>query len=90
VVTLQLRDWPVGLREEAGVPDWRTPPELREPTDEGLEAIGEREQLKGDLLEGAHERAERWLAAQLLDYHRREAKPAWWALQSCLHSFMPS
>lgn len=79
VATLQLRDWLVGLREEAGVGEWRTPPELREPTDEGLEAIGERERLKADLLEGAQERDERWLAAQLLDYHRREAKPVWWA-----------
>lgn len=79
LATLQLRDWLVGLRGEAGVKDWRTPPELREPTDEGLEAVGEREQLKGDLLDGAEEGDECWMAAQLLDYHRREAKPVWWA-----------
>ncbi|MGH9319307.1 MAG: DEAD/DEAH box helicase, partial [Vicinamibacteria bacterium] len=58
---------------------WRTPPEVREPTDEALEAIGELEQLKRDLLDGVEEGDERWMVAQLLDYHRREAKPIWWA-----------
>lgn len=79
LATLQLRDWLVDLRGEAGVTHWRTPPEVREPTDEALEAIGELKQLKRDLLDGAEERDERWMVAQLLDYHRREAKPIWWA-----------
>ena len=38
----------------------------------------ERERLREALLEGAEAGDERWLAAQLLDYHRREAKPVWW------------
>lgn len=79
LATLQLRDWLVDLRGEAGVADWRTPPEVRERTDEALEAIGELEQLKRDLLDGAEEADESWMVAQLLDYHRREAKPIWWA-----------
>jgi hypothetical protein len=36
------------------------------------------ERLKAVLLEGAEEGDERWLAAQLLEYHRREARPVWW------------
>jgi predicted RecB family nuclease len=79
LATLELRDWLVSLRDEAGVTEWREPPVPRVPSEEGLEAIEEREQLKRDLLEHAQEGDERWLAAQLLDYHRREAKPAWWA-----------
>lgn len=79
LATLLLRDWLVSLRAEAGVARWRTPPELREPSEEALEAVSEREQAKRDLLEDAQEGDERWLIAQLLDYHRREAKPVWWA-----------
>jgi uncharacterized protein len=79
LATLQLRDWLVGLRGEAGVSGWRTPPELHEQSEEALDAIGEREQVKRDLLDGAEEGDERWLMAMLLDYHRREAKPVWWA-----------
>jgi len=79
LATLQLRDWLVSLREEAAVVDWREPPPTREPSEEAQEAVEEREQVKRTLLSGAREGDERWLAAQLLDYHRREAKPEWWA-----------
>jgi len=79
LATLELRDWLVSLRDQAGVTEWREPPEVREPSEEGLEAIEDREQLKRDLLNGAREGDEYWLAAQLLDYHRREDKPVWWA-----------
>src|SRR5262249_24402770 len=41
LATLQLRDWLVGLRGEAGVSRRRTPPELREQSEEALDAIGE-------------------------------------------------
>ena len=37
------------------------------------EGIAEEAEDRGD-----SERA-RWLMAQLIDYHRREAKPGWWA-----------
>lgn len=79
LATLQLRDWLVALRGESGVTEWREPPELRQPSEDGREALEEREELRRDLLEGAQEGDERWLAAQLLEYHRREAKPEWWA-----------
>ena len=63
---------------------WRQPPETREPASE---AGTEVEELRAALTEGvAEERPDRddhaqavWLLAQLLDYHRREEKPVWWA-----------
>ena len=85
--TAMLRDWLLEHREECEsqyrveIP-WRTPgaPE------EGAETTDpETEALRDQLLEGideteerSPEQASRWLLAQLLDYHRREAKPAWW------------
>jgi len=63
---------------------WRQPPEAREPASQpGTEV----EELRAALTQGvAEERPDRdddaqavWLLAQLLDYHRREEKPVWWA-----------
>ena len=75
--TYELREWLLGLRPGEVV--WRALAEPRELAPEAAEAIGARERLKGRLLAGSEEGDARWLAAQLLDYHRREAKPAWWA-----------
>jgi predicted RecB family nuclease len=72
--TLKLRDWLLELRAEAGIVEWRQPPAPRELTTEAEEALEEREQLEHDLLAGGEE-----LMAHLLGYHRREAKPVWWA-----------
>jgi predicted RecB family nuclease len=69
--TFALREWLVGLRPE-GVA-WRGPPVRKAPKPEAAEALAERERLRAELLERGDE-----LPAQLLDYHRREAKPAWW------------
>ena len=38
----------------------------------------ERERVRAELLAGAEEGDPSWLLAQLLDYHRREARPQWW------------
>jgi uncharacterized protein len=73
----ELHHWLLRLRAE-GL-DWRAPPEHREPSEEAEEAIGERERVRDALLECAVEGDSRWLLAQLLDYHRREEKPQWWA-----------
>ncbi|MBD5632997.1 MAG: TM0106 family RecB-like putative nuclease [Candidatus Eremiobacteraeota bacterium] len=83
--TLELHRWLLDRRAEAetlyGVTiPWHVQPEAKAPPeDEELEG------LAASLAAGidpetadADERA-RWLAAQLLVYHRREAKPAWWA-----------
>ncbi|HXP94250.1 MAG TPA: TM0106 family RecB-like putative nuclease [Candidatus Binatia bacterium] len=67
--TLELRDWLLRLRP-VDLP-WRMPPEAIEamkPEDEELIAL--REQLRS---------AAQPPAAYLVDYHRREAKPDWWA-----------
>jgi uncharacterized protein len=63
---------------------WRGPPEAREPNSESR---GDVDELQAALTEGVAEDRDgrddngqaRWLLAQLLDYHRREAKPEWWA-----------
>jgi uncharacterized protein len=72
----ELHRWLLGLRP-AGLP-WRPPPEEREPKEEAVERFEERARLVARLLDGAEEGEPRWLLAHLLEYHRREEKPAWW------------
>jgi predicted RecB family nuclease len=77
--TRQLRDWLLELRAEAESQygrqiAWPGLPELREPP-EGTEETAE---LQAALLADEEDELHR-LAGQLLDYHRREAKPVWWA-----------
>jgi predicted RecB family nuclease len=57
---------------------WRGPPEPREPSEERMELLAERERVRAELLDRAEEGEPRWLLAQLLEYHRREEKPQWW------------
>jgi predicted RecB family nuclease len=78
-----LRDWLLEQKAEAeaeyGVSiSFRVPPDFEQP-EESDEELSETAQLRNALLEGGEEGNERWLMAQLLDYHRREARPAWWA-----------
>ena len=84
-----LREWLLARRAEAieqfgqEIP-WRSPAAPENPNPE-LEA--ELDALGAALTAGVPDDAEerdgdqhaRWLMAELLDYHRREAKPAWWA-----------
>jgi uncharacterized protein len=74
--TLALLDW-LHARRPQELP-W---PEqaVKTRTDDELRAEGIRQRLRDELLEGAEEGQPRWLAAHLLEYHRREARPAWWA-----------
>jgi uncharacterized protein len=89
--TLHLRDWLVQQRQAAerefGVEiPWRLPGQpLEEDKDEGdqLKETAELQeqllhQVPADPAEQTAAQAQRWLLAQLLDYHRREAKPGWW------------
>src|SRR6185503_17823441 len=46
--------------------------------DDRQKADTRREALRQALLAGATPQTPRWLAAELLEYHRREARPAWW------------
>jgi uncharacterized protein len=87
--TYLLREWLLDRRDEAiqefgqEIP-WKAPPEPWEPDPE-LQA--ELDALHAALTTGVPEDAEDrdddqhtcWLMAQLLDYHRREAKPGYWA-----------
>ncbi|HEY3190759.1 MAG TPA: TM0106 family RecB-like putative nuclease, partial [Solirubrobacteraceae bacterium] len=74
--THALRDWLVRHRPEDAVWAGSEPPEV----DEERRATGaQREALRQALLAGAVEGSARWFAGELLEYHRREARPAWWA-----------
>jgi uncharacterized protein len=72
----ELHRWLLA-RRPAEMP-WRLPPEERERSEETLERLTEREQVRDELLAGAEEGEPRWLLAHLLEYHRREEKPQWW------------
>src|SRR2546426_10857 len=74
--TLALREWLLAHRPDDAV--WAEIPEAREVAEEKRAAEGEREALRQSLLAGSDEGSPRWLAGELLEYHRREARPAWW------------
>ncbi|HEY2788333.1 MAG TPA: TM0106 family RecB-like putative nuclease [Gaiellales bacterium] len=80
--TLALRDWLVSIRPP-GV--GRLEPIARK--DIGADKVAEataREALRLDLVTGADPGSVRWLAGELLEYHRREARPGWWRYFSLL------
>jgi predicted RecB family nuclease len=74
--TLGLHRWLLGLRPD--IP-WRKPPDQRERSEEAEKRDEERDRVRDQLLADAEEGAPPWLLAQLLDYHRREGRPQWWA-----------
>ncbi len=87
--TLLLHRWLLERRKEAiatfkeDIP-WRQPPNVDEPDSEDHAELDELQSaLAGDVPDDPDDRdadqQSRWLLAELLDYHRREAKPAWWA-----------
>jgi hypothetical protein len=57
---------------------WAEVHEPRPVTEDRRAADAEREALRQALLAGGDEGSPRWLAGELLEYHRREARPAWW------------
>ncbi|HJR02876.1 MAG TPA: TM0106 family RecB-like putative nuclease [Methylomirabilota bacterium] len=75
--TLGLLDWLHRIRP-ADLP-WPEPPEAQPLSPEATEALDARGRLRAALLEGAEPGSPPWLAGELLEYHRREARPAWWA-----------
>ena len=74
--TVGLHEWLLSIRPPE-LP-WRPEPDPYEPSEEAAAAGEERADLREALLAGAEEGDSRWLLAQLLDYHQREAKPQWW------------
>ena len=91
VSTLMLRDWLEERRSEAKErfpeADWKRPTprpgDAPEKLATRLAEVQERvdrltDGLPADRAEHDPEQAARWLLAQLLDWHRRDEKPAWW------------
>jgi predicted RecB family nuclease len=79
--TLLLRDWLGERRDEAerhfGVEiPWRGPPEVKEPKEDAAELLAERAALREAL--AASGDPSLGLMGDLLEYHRREARPVWW------------
>jgi predicted RecB family nuclease len=75
--TLGLLEW----LHQARPPDlpWPEAPEPHATAPEVAEALDARQRLRQELIAGAEPGTSRWLAGELLEYHRREARPAWWA-----------
>ncbi len=74
--TLALRDWLVSIRPPgAGRLD---PVPGRDLAADVVEAANAREALRLELVTGEEHGSVRWLAGELLEYHRREARPGWW------------
>ena len=70
----------LGWLHQVRPPDlaWPAPPLPRELSEEAIGAIDARHRLRAELVESAEAGSPRWLAGELLEYHRREARPAWW------------
>jgi predicted RecB family nuclease len=82
ISTLKLRDWLLTLRSP-DIPWYEGMDEAGEPEREADRKAGEQRMANTieRLLQGpAMERPFRELVGQLLEFHRREAKPQWWAL----------
>lgn len=89
VSTLECRDWLLERRAEAAkqlCEEFAWFATEHEPSDEAQDRSQEHAALRDDLETGipaeaadrdADEQA-RWLMARLVDYHQREARPAWW------------
>ncbi len=88
--TLRLRDWleerRVELEAITRAPVPRPGPKVSEPGEDlsaylaRVRAIAEKltAELPGDEAEWTEEQRGKWLLAQLLEWHRREEKSAWW------------
>lgn len=89
--TWRLREWLEARRQEAAQQFGMEIPRPQAPVDEPSETLGEVEadvaQLVASLTAGipedpdrrSEEAQARWLLAHLLQWHRREARAAWWA-----------
>jgi uncharacterized protein len=72
--TLALRDWLIDKH-----PADRAWLDLVDRKDgNNAEQRQQRATLREQLIDGAEPHSPRWLAGELLEYHRREARPGWW------------
>lgn len=82
--TRLCRDWLVDMRPDGAI--WRPPGEAKPPTAEKLQERKEAEERTRALALALVDRAApadrpwRELLSHLLEFHRREAKPSWWAM----------
>ncbi len=74
--TLALRDWLVSVRPSDA--ERLAPVPHKDLATETAEEATAREALRLELVTGAEPGSVPWLAGELLEYHRREARPAWW------------
>ncbi|HSE89622.1 MAG TPA: TM0106 family RecB-like putative nuclease [Candidatus Binatia bacterium] len=74
--TLALLDWLHKLRPSE-LP-WPALPEPRAISEEAAEILDARQRLREELVTTAEAGDYRWLVGEILEYHRREARPAWW------------
>src|SRR4030095_2493241 len=74
--TLSLRDWLLEHRPRGT--SWAALPESRPVDADRQKTDAAREALRQALLAGSNAGEPRWLIAELLEYHRREARPEWW------------
>src|SRR5215831_9182337 len=75
--TLGLLEW-LHQARPADLP-WPEAPMVQASSAEASEALDARQQLRRELMTGAEPGSPRWIAGELLEYHRREARPSWWA-----------
>ena len=76
LATLALRDWLLEVRP-AGITG-PAPVAATEIAEESVAAASERERIRAALTAGQDPRSPRRLAGELLEYHAREARPAYW------------
>src|SRR3546814_2835751 len=84
ISTLRCRDWLAGMRPD-GAPWFAWAPEAgaRGSAEERTEAEERTAAMAEALLAGEHAHEDwRQLLVDLLEFHRRESKPAWWAVFS--------
>ena len=74
--TLALLDWLHEMRPSEL--SWPELPQPRVISQEASEALDARQRLREQLVQGREPGDYHWLAGELLEYHRREARPAWW------------
>lgn len=75
--TLALLEWLHTIRPDEL--EWPLPVDPKPLSPEATEQLDARHRLRLELIDGADPGSPRWLAGELLEYHRREARPAWWA-----------
>lgn len=82
--TLRCRDWLIGMRpDRAPWYEWVPEAEASGVAEERTEAEEKVAAMADALLAGGHAQEEwRQLLVDLLEFHRRESKPAWWAVYS--------